>query len=219
MAKGEGIRFYRDVGIVKKVKASRLSVEANVSDLRAFQAGKIDREKAKSRIVVTKEKEDMPLAKDLALLQTILERLYASDLSDTYYLNGGIEYEQIEGLGLIFYMNMVSSVRSGNDGWNIPTQDKENLSQGDRDELIKDMYPNFEEELKENIAEYSQNVKSLGESEQLIFKVNITKCEGCNIPENIEYRIKAKTLIDLKSGKLNTKEAEKQMQLLTGDLQ
>ncbi|WP_340153222.1 hypothetical protein [uncultured Marivirga sp.] len=219
MEKGHDVRFYRDAGRVEKLKSNRLSVEANVKDIRAFQAGKIDRKEAKSRIIVNTVKEEKPLAKDLTLFQTIIKRLYARDLSETYYINGGMPAEQIEGLGVIFYMDMVSSTKSGSDGWNVPTQEQKNLSQEERDELIKDLYPKFEEDLRNNIVEYAQNVNSLPEGEQLIFKVSVTKCEGCGIPETLELQLKSTTLKDLKSGKINENQAKKEIKLSKGDMQ
>jgi hypothetical protein len=219
MEKGQDIRFYRDPGRVEQLKINRLSVEANVKDLRAFQEGKIERAEAKSRIVVNEKKEVKPLEKDITLFQTILKRLYARDLSDTYYLNGGMPHDQIDGLGIIFYMDMVSSVRAGKEGWNVPTQEKENISQEERDNLIESLYPKFEEELKNNIVEYGKNVKSLADNEQLIFKVGITKCEGCKIPETLELQVKGKTLNELRSGKLNNSQAIKQIKVVKGNLQ
>jgi hypothetical protein len=219
MEKGQDVRFYRDAGRVERLKTNRLSVEANVKDIRAFQAGKIDRKEAKSRITVNTEKEEKPLAKDLTLFQTIIKRLYARDLSDTYYINGDMPSEQIDGLGVIFYMDMVSSIKSGSDGWDVPTQEKKNLSQEERDKLIKSLYPKFEEDLKSNIIEYAQNVSSLSDGEQLIFKVSVTKCEGCAIPETLELQLKSKTLKDLKSGKINENQAKKDMKLIKGKLQ
>ncbi|WP_375578471.1 hypothetical protein ABWH96_15775 [Marivirga tractuosa] len=219
MEKGRDVNFYSNAGRVERLKINRLSVEAEVKDLRAFQEGEIDREEAKSRIVVNEKKEVKPLEKDITLFQTILKRLYARDLSDTYYLNGGMPHEQIDGLGVIFYMDMVSSVRAGNESWNVPTQDKENLSQEERDKLIKSMYPTFEEELKSNIIEYGKNVSSLANTEQLIFKVGITRCEGCEIPESIELQVKGKTFNELKSGKLTENQAVKEIKVVKGDLQ
>jgi len=219
MEKGQDVRFYSDIGRVERIKTNRLSVEAKVKDIKAFQAGEIDREEAQSRIIVSKEKEEKPLAKDLKLLQTIIKRLYARDLSETYYLKGGMPYEQIEGLGVIFYMDMVSSVQAGNKTWNVPTQEKENLSQEERDELIKTLYPKFEEDFKNNIIEYAQNVSSLSDDKQLIFKVSVTKCEGCGIPETLELQMKSKTLSELKSGKINENQAKKELKLVKGKLQ
>jgi len=219
MEKGQDVRFYRDIGRVEKIKTNRLSVEAKVKDIKAFQAGKIDREEAKNRMIVSKEKEEKPLAKDLTLLQTIIKRLYARDLSETYYLKGGMPYEQIEGLGVIFYMDMVSSVQAGNKTWNVPTQGKENLSQEERDELIKSLYPKFEEGMKENIIEYGKNIKNLKDSEQLIFKVSITKCEACQIPETLELQIKGDVFNELKSGELSENQAMKKIKVIKGEMQ
>ena len=219
MEKGRDVMFYTNAGRVDRMKSNSLSIEAQVKDLKAFQAGKIDRAEAKSRIVVNEKKEVKPLAKDLALFQTIIKRLYQQDLSDTYYLSSDMPYEQIEGLGVIFYLNMVSSFRSGSALWNVPTANKTELSQQERDQLIKEMYPKFESDLIKNILDYGKTISSLANKEQLIFKVSITKCADCQIPESLELQISGKVLKDLNSNQINLAQATKMVKVNKGELQ
>ncbi|WP_188466463.1 hypothetical protein [Marivirga lumbricoides] len=219
MEKADRARFYYGTNGMEDLKRGKLSAEITMKDIRAFQNGKISREEAESRIKINKGDEIKPLAKDLVLMQSIFNRLYQSDLSETYYLESKMPYEQIDGLGVIFYMDVVSSIGTGKDLWKVPTQKKENLSQADRDALIKDMYPKFEAGLKENILEYGQTVSSLANDEQLIFKVSITKCTDCGIPKTLEVQVSGKTLKALKAGSITEKDALNQLTVKKGELQ
>ncbi|MBK6265222.1 hypothetical protein JKA74_09240 [Marivirga sp. S37H4] len=219
MEKGNHHRFYYNSQGVDARKRGKLSAEITMKDIKAYQSGKIDRKEAESRITINLGNEDSPLAKDLALLQSILQRLYQSDLSETYYVQSPIFHEQIEGMGVIFYMDMVSSIQAGKDLWRVPTQQKESLNQQQRDDLVKKLYPQFEAELKANILEYGKNITSLKDNEQLIFKVAITKCTDCGIPENLELQINGKVLKELKSGKLDEKQALQQLKITQGEMQ
>lgn len=219
MEKGDRARFYHGIHGMEDLKRGKLSAEITMKDIKAFQNGEISREEAESRIKINKGDEAKPLAKDLVLIQSIFNRLYQSDLSETYYLESKMPYEQIDGLGVIFYMDVVSSIGTGKDLWKLPTQKKENLNQADRDAVVKELYPKFEESLKSNILEYGQTVSSLADDEQLIFKVSITKCTDCGIPKTLEVQASGKTLKALKAGSISEKQASDQLKVIKGELQ
>jgi hypothetical protein len=88
----------------------------------------------------------------------------------------------------------------------MPTAELNDVDQAERDKKVKEMYPSFEKELKENIVEYGRTVKSLGDNESLIFNIRLTRCEGCGIPSTLELSIKGSALKEYSSGKI-TKEA------------
>jgi hypothetical protein len=69
------------------------------------------------------------------------------------------------------------------------------------------LYPVFELELKDNILEYGRTVKSLDDDEELVFRVNMTKCTGCDIPSSLELSIKASVLKEFNAGKIDRKAA------------
>ncbi len=197
---------------------NEFSAEIKMKDVRAFQKGDLSKEEAESRIKINNKNEEKPLAKDIAVFKSIMDRLYKSDLSETYYLKSGISHEEIEALGIIIYLEMASSQRI-NDYFSMPTQGNQKFSQSERDEKVKAIYPQFEEELINNILEYGKNISSLGEDDKLIFKVNITECNGCGIPENLEIQIDSKTLKYLKSGKMDEKAAKKELKVVQGNMQ
>jgi hypothetical protein len=90
--------------------------------------------------------------------------------------------------------------------FNMPTARLNEVDQAARDKKVKELYPAFEKDIKENMVEYGRTVKSLGDNESLIFNVRLTKCEGCGIPASLELAIKGSVLKDYASGKV-TKEA------------
>lgn len=210
---------FDDIYRVESMKRNRLSAEITMKDAMAFQNGKISREEATKRIIVNKNDTPKKSYKDLELYKSIIDRIYSADLSETYYSNGPIGYEYIDDLGAIFYMNTVSSTMESGGKWRVPTQDKSELNQEKRDEIVKNLYPNFEAQLKENMVEYGRTISSLKDNERLMFNVKITKCEGCSIPKTLELSIGAKDLKDYNSGKINLQEATNKIKVIQGEMQ
>jgi len=186
----------------RRMKKNVLSVETTKMDVQKLRQGKITRAQFIDGIKIENdtllEKED----KDLEVIATLFEKLYSQDVSNTYFVDNRIEYERINDFGAKFYMSVYSS-REGRDGeFYIPTQKMKNLSQKERDAKVKEMYPQFEKELKENILDYGRVIKGLKANEQLSFIVEITKCKGCGIPSSIEVHTKFSALNDFNLGKI-----------------
>jgi len=204
---------------VETAKRNKLSVEITMADAKAYQQGKISREEALSRLVINKNNQPKKVYKDLELFSSIFDRLYSRDLAETYYKYGKVSYDKIDGLGALFFMKTVSSVKADDDFWRLPTQDERGLNQQERDKLVKSLYPKFEEQLKENLITYGRTITSLKEDEKLIFKAKITQCDGCDIPKNIELSIGMDDLAAYNSGTLNMQEAMARVTINEGDLQ
>jgi hypothetical protein len=144
---------------------------------------------------------------DMEMLSSIFSRLYRPDLSKTYFIEGNVYYERLKAFGAIFYMQMVSSVERGLNRHMIPTVGAEDLDQEARDKKVAELYPAFEEDIKNNILEYGRTVKSLGDDESLIFNIALTRCSGCGIPSTLELSVKSAVLKDFGTGKLDKKSA------------
>lgn len=206
-----------------KAKRSLLSVEATKSDLTQFRQGSITRDQfiKKMKVVntVTSEKTEP----DMELLASIFNRLYREDLSRTYYMQGGAYYERLNDFGVILHMQVVSSLSNG-DYYTpakdvrlaMPTLGLTNLTQEERDKKVKELYPVFESELKENILDYGRTLKSLNDNEQLIVDVSMTKCTGCGIPASLELAVKASVLKDYSAGKLDKSAALSKIEVKKG---
>ena len=193
------------------------AVEAKVSDVRQYKKGGITREQLMQRIVVSQGLMKEERKVDYELLQTIFNRLYRSDLSKTFFCRP-IAYNEEDGQGITFRMKTYSSNRTNN-GYDMPTLGKTNVSQAERDKLVKELYPKFEEDLTANILEYGRTLKSLKSNETLTFEVTYTQCKGCQIPESASYSIKMSDLSDYSSGKINLRKAMSRMVIKKGDNQ
>jgi hypothetical protein len=188
-------------------KRSLLSVEALKSDLIQFRQGKINRDQLIAKIKVTNTESSGKLEPDLELLTSIFSRLYRSDLSKSYFVEGNPYYERLSDFGAIVYMQVYSSNQIEDGMFNMPTIDMREVDQATRDKKVKELYPVFESELKDNILDYGRTVKSLKDNEQLVFNVTLTKCKGCGIPSDIEVSVQNSVLKDYSSGKLDKNSA------------
>jgi hypothetical protein len=72
-----------------------------------------------------------------------------------------------------------------------------------RDKKVTELYPKFEQELKENMLEYGRTLRSLGDEEVLVFNVSLTKCKGCGIPSTVELNVKNSVVKDFGAGKID----------------
>jgi hypothetical protein len=184
-------------------KRTHLSVEGLKSDLTQYKQGKISRDQALSKIKVVNTETVEAVEPDLELLSSIFNRLYRSDLSKTYFTEDNIYYERLKDFGVIFYMQVYSSNERDYRRFSMPTLDLDDVDLETRNKKVKEIYPKFEQDLKENILEYGRTLKSLKDEEILVFQVKVTKCPECGIPSSLEYNIKGSVLRDYSSGKID----------------
>jgi hypothetical protein len=187
-------------------KRSLLSAEVSKVDLVQFKQGKLTRDQLMKKITVTNTESTDEVETDLELFSSILNRLYRSDLSKTYFSEGNMYYERLKDYGAVYYMQVYSSNRDEGDTHSMPTVGLRRVSETERNKKVVELYPKFEKELKENILEYGRTIKSLKPDELLVVNVKLTKCESCGIPNTLEASVKNAVLSDYGSGKI-TKEA------------
>lgn len=190
----------------RRPKQQMMSVEARRGDIEQLKQGKISRAEFLNRLKVVNTESTDAVDPDLEVLSSLFGRLYREDLSKTYYVQGNINYERLKDFGVMYYMKVYSSMEMDDDLFTLPTLDLRNIPQEERDKKVKELYPRFESDLKENIVEYGRTLRSLKDDEQLVFSVRLTKCEGCGIPASLELSIKAGALKDYSAGKA-TREA------------
>jgi hypothetical protein len=184
-------------------KGTRISVEGTRSDITALKQGKLSREQAVKKLTVVNTETVEEKDADLEILSSIFSRLYHPDVSKTYFIDGNVYYERLKDYGAIYYMQMISSIERNLNRFFLPTQNADNLDQTARDKKVAELYPVFEQELKENILEYGRTVKTLKDNEQLIFNISLTKCTGCAIPSTLELSIAGSVLKDFGAGKID----------------
>jgi hypothetical protein len=220
---GRGAFYYR----YEKQADKRLlvTIEGTKADLTQLRQGKITRDQMLSKIKVVNTESVDEIQTDLELLSSIMSRLYRSDLSKTFYVDETIYYERLRDFGVIYYMSAYSSVEQDRTPdkngtiWRMPTLRLEGLTQEQRDKKVAELYPAFEKELKENIIEYAQTVKSLKDDEMLVFNVQITKCTGCNIPATLELSVKNGNVRKVAAGQMSKADAVNTITVKRGVLQ
>jgi hypothetical protein len=190
-------------GDAKTEKRRVMSVEALKSDLTQYKQGKINRDQLTSKFKVINSEVNDEAQPDLELLSTIVNRLYRSDLSKTYFMEGSPYYERMKDFGVTYYIQVYSSSPVGDGRWEMPTVDLDNLDQVARDKKVKELYPLFENDIKGNMLEYGRTLTSLGDEELLIFDITLTKCKSCGIPSTLELSVKASVLKEFGTGKLS----------------
>lgn len=204
----------------KENKRTHISIEATKADITAFRQQKISREQALAKLkVVNTEFVDVK-EPDLELMSSIMGRLYRSDLSTTFFSSeNNIYYERLRDYGVIFHMQVFSSNEDGIRIYRMPTVKMENMNQEERDKKVVELYPKFEQEMKENIVEYGRTVKSLKDEEVMVFDVTLTKCVGCGIPSTTEFSVKGSVLKDYASGKIDKSAATTKVTVKKGPKQ
>ena len=182
-------------------RRSLLSLEAKRDDITQLKQGKITREQFLGRLKIVNTESSDKLDPDLEVLSSMFSRLYREDLSKTYYCQGEVTYERLKDFGAIYYMKVYSGTQDDEDHWSMPTIAMTNVSTPERDKKVKELYPKFESELKENLIEYGRTLRSLNDNELLVFNVKLTRCTGCGIPSSLEVSVSNAVLKDYSAGK------------------
>jgi hypothetical protein len=206
--KGEGNAFpkvWMGGSFERTQKQNLVNVEGTKSDVNQFRQGKITRDQLLAKLRVVNSEISDELQPDLELLSSILNRLYSRDLSKTFFSDENIYYERLKDFGALYHMQVYASNQV--DGFNediydMPTLRLRDVDQETRDKKVKELYPEFEKSIKEDMLEYGRTVKSLKDDETLMFEINLTRCRNCKIPSTLELAIKSSALKDYSSGKI-----------------
>jgi hypothetical protein len=211
---GEGRGYYGQ--FFNAPKRVHISVEGSKADITAFKQGKLNRDQLISKIKVVNTESVNVKEQDMELMSSIFSRLYRPDLSKTYFSEDNIYYERLKDYGAVFYMQVYSSNQGDYKKFNMPTLAMENVDQQTRDKKVVELYPKFEQELKDNILEYGRTLKSLKDEEVLVFNVTLTKCKDCGIPSTLELTVKSGVLKDFGMGKIDKSSALSKMTVKKG---
>ncbi|MEL7002716.1 MAG: hypothetical protein AAFN93_08285 [Bacteroidota bacterium] len=191
------------------------SVEIDYGSILLHKAGKITRDDLWNKVKVVKSNKTENTPKDIELLASIFTRLYKSDLSETYYLLGKTYYEYLENYGVIYQMRMyvngdypqpkLVAIQSGQKI--TPTDSKKR-------EKVESLYPQFKDDLINNMLHYGGTLTSLKPNQNVMFVVQVTDCTGCDVPTKLEVSVKYDVIQKVRNGSLNKDEAIKKMSVI-----
>ncbi|MDH3649473.1 MAG: hypothetical protein OEQ53_07300 [Saprospiraceae bacterium] len=183
-----------------------LSAEIKKSDLTAYEKGSLSKDNLVKAIVVSESIVDLSQEPQIEVFAAMLDRLYDTDLSATYYMSKQPSYERMKDFGLTYYIKVYSSYVEG-DTYYLPTVGRRDVSREERKEIVQEMYPKFVEGIKENMLEYGHILKNLGANEILVLDIKLTQCEGCTMPKQIKISSKKSIIDEYRQGKLNKDKA------------
>lgn len=188
-------------------ESAKYSAAVTRKQIADYKSGQITQSAFESSIDYVETKSSDKKAADLELFASILQRLYKTDLATTYYTTTPIVYEQLKNFGVIYKMQMYASSPVSRDYYSMPTIKESHLSRDERDQKVKEMYPKFILELKQNVLDYGKTIKSLQPNESILFQIRMSECSACELPKEINVLIKNQTLQDLDAGKINESKA------------
>jgi len=188
------------------------SAEIKRKEVNSYKEGKISRDELVNRITFTDSNSSKKYP-DLELFASIVKRLYSPDLSETFFTDRTPTYEILKDFGVIFYMKTYSSYSSRDELYRMPVLARSDVNLEERNETIIKLYPDFERSLKETMIEYGRTIKSLDESGVLMFKVKLTKCDGCDIPESIDASVSKSVLTQYDQRKIGLDEAMQKIKI------
>lgn len=203
--KGEGNSFPKIwMGSFERTpKQNLINVEGTKSDVNQFRQGKITRDQLLAKLRVVNSEISDELQPDLELMSSILNRLYSRDLSRTFFSDENIYYERLKDFGALYHMQVYASNQQDDELFDMPTVRLRDLDQETRDKKVKELYPEFEKSIKEDMLEYGRTIKSLKDDETLMIEINLTRCRHCAIPSTLELSIKNSALKEYSSGKIS----------------
>lgn len=185
-------------------KQTVISVEGSKTDVNQFRQGKMTRDQLMSKLKIMNTEVSDELSPDLELLSSIFNRLYSRDLSKTFFNDDNIYYEKLNDYGAVYHMQVFASNQMDDEGfYSMPTVRLNDLDQAARDKKVKELYPIFEKNIREDFLEYGRTVKSLKDNETLTFDITMTRCKGCDIPSSLELSVPNSVLKDYSSGKIS----------------
>ena len=188
-----------------EVEPKGITAEVAKKDISTYRQGKISRDEFDNRIKVSRSEEVEKVA-DLEMFANMIKSYYSPGISKTFFTEGKPGYEVLENFGVIFHIRTYSAYQD-KELYVMPVLGEKEVSEEERNEIIEDLYPRFEQELKEFIVDYGRTIRSLDADEVLVLKVKLTRCKECSIPSDIDVTLKMSVLRDYDQQKISRDKA------------
>ena len=203
--------FKMDDGDGSKVSGNNgLTAELLKKDHDNFLSGKLSKDQLIEKINYVEHGGENESSKDLDLFAAMIKTLYSVDYTDTYFVSWTPEYEIISGIGAVYTFKVFSSYDE-NGLYRMPGINEEGLTEPQRQEKVKELYPLFTETFKENLIQYGRAINSLDGDEMLMIRITMTKCDNCDLPKKVQFTVKQSVLTQYNTGKIKLEDALSQV--------
>lgn len=187
-----------------------LTAELLKKDHDNFLSGKLSKDQLIEKINYVEHGGENEHSKDLDLFAAMIKTLYNADYTDTYFVSWTPEYEIISGIGAVYTFKVFSSYDE-NGLYRMPGINEEGLTEPQRQEKVKELYPLFTETFKENLIQYGRAINSLDGDEMLMIRITMTKCDNCDLPKKVQFTVKQSVLTQYNTGKIKLEDALNQV--------
>ncbi len=181
------------------------SMEVEKKEITSYKTGKISLDEFRNRVTI-KVKESSKKMADLELFASIFKQYYNPKLSKTFFTEGTPTYEVLDNFGVIYKIRTYSSYVEGK-LYTMPVLDNDKVDSDERKEIIENLFPEFENEIKNFVIDYGRTIRSLENDDMLVLKIKMTRCDECSIPKSIEVAIKMNVLKQFDQQKLSREKA------------
>ena len=89
----------------------------------------------------------------------------------------------------------------------MPTVARSDLDLEERNKIVNELYPKFLEDFKESVLDYGHLLKNLDDNESVTFNIQLTECNGCDMPEEIDVMIKKSVIDQYRNDQVNLNQA------------
>ena len=182
-----------------------ITIQVAFSDVSSYQDGEISRDDLFDRIQVD-EKDVLGAEPEFEIFGNVLEDVFSSSNSNSYYMNGSPNYERIEDLGIKYYLRVYSSYRMNSNRYRMPTLGLEDISDDERNSHVEDLYPVFVDDFKKAILDYGSILKNIEDDEPVSFVIRLTQCD-CEIAEQIEVSVTKEIIEQYRNDELSESDA------------
>ncbi len=223
----DGQRSFYNVHSNLDRQREKTTVQVTYEDIQAFSAGKLSEQQFHKKILVREASNQKPASKEFDILANIFNRLY-KDNELWLHVGGKVNYELIEGLGVIYEMDANGWVLDGikdnsfsiSSNQNVVVQGRaqspRTTDRKTREQLKEERskkYNEYVQDLKTNIIKYGKTLKSLNSEEVLMLSVDLPNCYACENPGKINLIVKASVLKDFSQRKIGLQQALDKIEL------
>ncbi|WP_420385949.1 hypothetical protein [Roseivirga sp.] len=200
----------------------RMQSSISAKTLSDFTSGKISLDQAMNSVEVNIKGDSDKEMSDVRIMAGILDDLLQNTMDGKLRRRSRTSWSYFDGFGLMFNIQMSTTVSS-----NLVVYSQgaagtvSRISKDDRDkereEMLKDLeevFPEFEEMLKENIIQYGRTLRSLGTGESIIVNVDLgTYFRDSKLPRSIRMVIPKSTIEAYAKGQKSLDQAKQDVDI------
>ena len=152
----------------------------------------------------------------MEMFVSIFDKFFSHDLTETYYVQGSLRYEALDGYGVVLHAQVGSggnTFRSSYYGYDRSGNNTFTIKAGGAAAEDEKIYPKFKDDLKAFIVDYGRTIRSLDSKDKLTMNIKMPHCHDCELPKSIEVTVELGTLMQYDQQKVSREKAMNQIEI------